>query len=65
LRVQAIEEGFCVGIQIGHVQTHVRPNLPLRNDTFCADAASGGTLIDVLIKQQRFFDGYRPAVPVV
>ena len=29
LRVEAVEEGFCVGVQIGHVQTHVRPNLPL------------------------------------
>ena len=56
---------LATGIQIGHVQTHVCPNLPLRNDTLCVATASGGTLMDVLIKQRRFFYGYRPAVPVV
>ncbi|GAC1653375.1 MAG: hypothetical protein NVS4B6_29830 [Mycobacterium sp.] len=65
LRVQAVQQGFGVEIQIGHVQTHVGPNLPPSNDTFCAATAVSGTLIDVLIQQQRFFYGYRPAVPAV
>ena len=51
--------------RVGEMRSHVCPNLPLDDDTFCAGRARDGTLNLVLIKQRRFFYGYRPAVPVV
>ena len=55
-----------VGRRVGYVHTHVCPNLPPASGTlFALATALDGTLICVLIKQRRFFYGYRPAVPVV
>ncbi len=63
LRVEAVQE--FRRYRVGEMRSHVRPNLPLDGDSFCAGATGGGTLNLVLSQQRRFFYGYRPAVPVV
>ena len=75
LRVEAVEQQVCFGIGISRVHTHVGPNLPPTGDVarypvrMCAQTILHRHSLwwhtRLVLNAQRFFYGYRPAVPVV